>query len=342
MLGALPLVRYRIFGRAARSCWGTNSGILAEMADLRVPLLDREWAEPVLRAMLEFLHTQRTGNPGLLDLGKVPFDDPFRSMLLAVCADLDLPYRLGDSYERGAIVRRDEDHYWEKAITAKRRHDIKRRKRALERDHGGSVVLRDRSADQQFIPEFIDFESNGWKGQAGSGGRGLQVSTGAADWFSEVFGELQRQHRVIFHSLEIGEDVLYMSACLSSGDTMFCWRDAYAEKWARYGTGFLGRLAAMELFNGRPQLAYLDTTTIPEYATTTAMYPDRRRISALVIAVGGLPDRSLIRSLPHLKQAGHIMARVQAKAGVLVRSALAKLVSIKDRLRKRTAKPFEP
>src|SRR5215217_8142187 len=58
-------------------------------------------------------------------------------------------------WQRGALHRRAEPTYVEEAMSAKRRKELRRLRRALGRDLGGEVELVDRSDDPSACDEFL-------------------------------------------------------------------------------------------------------------------------------------------------------------------------------------------
>ncbi|MEK8227850.1 hypothetical protein NKG05_19760 [Oerskovia sp. M15] len=126
------------------------------------------------------------------------------------------------------------------------------------------------------------------------------------------------QGRATVLALRPAGETLYMAAFLRSGSTLFAWYDEYAEAWAQFAPGVLGRLLTVKRFAEEPGLELLDSCMHPSlYPDQNELYPSRLRTVSFTAALGRWPGQLLLREIQAL---GHGRRALAHRVGALRRS----------------------
>jgi hypothetical protein len=167
-------------------------------------------------------------------------------------------------------------------MSAKRRAEFSRRRRALERECGSSVELVDRTNDPSAIDEFLSLESGGWKGSEGTA-----IASTAADieFFRQSCKDLAAAGRLQILALTCSRTVA-MQCNFVSGRVMFGFRTCYDETLSRFSPGALLLLDAIARFR-ESGATWFDSCTAPDNELCNRLMPDRQSIETIVV---GCPD----------------------------------------------------
>jgi hypothetical protein len=92
-----------------------------------------------------------------------------------------------------------------------------------------------------------------------------------------------------------------MQCLLERHDAVFLFRVAYDQRYARYAPGVLVHMGAMEHFHAQTSADYLDSCASPSNRFIADLLPDRRRMSTIIVVLGGPLDRALVRALPYTR-----------------------------------------
>jgi hypothetical protein len=82
---------------------------------------------------------------------------------------------------------------------------------------------------------------------------------------------------------------------LRAADGLFLLKLSYDEAFAKYTPGIQLHLEVLDRFDNFDGVQWIDSCTFEGNETMLRMYPDRRPVGALVVAVGGVPDRGVLR-----------------------------------------------
>jgi hypothetical protein len=289
--------------------------VLSEESERWYPLIDPDRASETLEALL--LGLSRLDLPGYLDLDCFPADGALNDALFAAAASAGVPIvergseefaflypdpTAGTAADPSSLIALD-------ALSTHSRKNFARLLRGLERELGGAPSLIDRGEDPSSIDDFLALQAAGWKGDSTSGGGFAYRVSGREPWFREVTSRFRAAGRLSVHSLVYEQTTLYMAVTYRSGEREFGVQDAYDERFARFRTGTLGRLAVMQRFLSQPDAAQFDPDLNPRYADSTHVYPHRRRFSSYLLATGGALPRSVVSALPVLRQVRDALTR---------------------------------
>jgi hypothetical protein len=257
------------------------------------PLLNGERGVEAAMALLSALGARdRNANAGILVLEKLDADGPVSSCFVAAAAALRLPICTYHSWSR-PMVRRREELTYRQIHGADTLQKLERKRLQLGEKLGGEVRLVDRSADASAIDNLIAIESAGWKGRAGVA---LASHPGEPEWLRELCDRFRSEHRLLLYCLQVRDTVLAMKLMVRGGEGLFSVSTVYDENYAHYSPGNQLLLETIDRFHEKTDARWIDTCTYEGNTTYLLMYPDRRTVSTVVLAVGGRVDRAWLRT----------------------------------------------
>ena len=262
---------------------------------LDTPLVDRSNPDQSIDALVDALHqaAQSDGWPGIVLFDQIGADGPVADSLLRACAERRYPVFVKDSWER-AMLRRSGR--WADPVDAKRRREIARRQRLLEKMAGAEVTLVDRTSDPAAPQDFLAMESSGWKGR--EGGKAFARSADQAAWFKEWHSRCVAAGRLTVLALNVASVSIAMQYFVRAGEGLFCFRIAFDETYATYGPGAMLLISALNHLRENTDAAWVDSTSDKDNAFFLGMMPERRTLSTLLIGTGGAVDRAMVSALP--------------------------------------------
>lgn len=284
----------------------TEGRFMSVYADRRHPLVAPERTVEALGTLLDGVEAAHL--PGFLELTALPLGGPLGTALsrlesvgrIAVetrrtRSEAYALSRAGGQSPTGthwpAVV--DPEH-----LAAKARGKFRQAGRALEREAGGPLVVRDASGDPAAVERFLDLQMSGWKADREAGGAALRLDPAEESWFRDVVAAFTPRRDVLTLELLAGETVVYSTLVLVSGGAVFGFLDTYEGSLARLGPGTLGRLAVGDHLAHRPGLAFFDPGLDPRAPAAARLYPDRRDLVDVLVAVHGVLPRAAVRALP--------------------------------------------
>ena len=295
--------------------WPIVVGWINSYAPLGVPLVDREAAEPVLGAWLEYIASNR---PRLLLLPMFP-----QQGVLASAFDAALARRGGTSmafamHERALLAPAgDRAEYVERALPRKKLKELGRQLRRLGDD--GAVawdIARDPAAIKAALADFLGLEEAGWKGRAGTA---AAMSASIRALLEEAVPALAREGKAEITRLLLADRTIAALIVLRSGNTAWCWKIAYDEHHARASPGVQLMLQATKALLAEPGLARVDSCAAPDHPMIDHIWRERLPLA----------DR-LVQPGPH-GQAAFAFTRALEAART---GAIAAAKHVRDRLRR--------
>lgn len=190
------------------------------------------------------------------------------------------PY-VSERFERATLHRRPENDYLD--LSAKKRKDLRRQRRALERDLGGEAVVRDRAGEAAAVEAFLKLEASGWKGREGTA---MGVIPGHDRFFRDVCASFAVDGRLELLSMEIEGRELAMQCNLLTDDALFCFKVAYDEDLSRHSVGVQLELEAVDAFHARKDVLWMDSCAAPDNELINRLWPDRRSLETVVLPAG--------------------------------------------------------
>jgi len=266
-----PVPRWRRLAVPCLAPW------MPDVTYLSNPLVDADYVEEAARALAAFVATERETAALILD--PIDPDDASGAALTdAFVMAGHEPIRYAE-WERGALHRRAEPTYVDEAMSAKRRKELRRLRRALGRDLGGEVELVDRSDDPSACDEFLRLEGAGWKGSEGTA---LLSNPATAAFFRSMGESATAAGRLQILSLEGAGRTIAMQCNLIDRGTLFGFKVAYDDEFSRYSPGSLLEVDAIGLFHEKG-LAAADSCAAGDSEMINRIWPDRRRMQTLIV-----------------------------------------------------------
>lgn len=275
LIFALPVTRGRAHPRLpvpVLQAWSDYD------APLATPLLHRDAPETAWRAVRAGLGRLRVA---WLRLDPMAVDGPAAVTLTRAASGL--PARYAACWRRGA-VRRDGPA---RQPSGKARRSLERRRRKLAELLGQDVRVEFHTGDSgpELVERFLDLEASGWKGRAGTA---LRDRPGEAAFFRELADRHRARGRLEVVALYGGGDLVAANVNVVAGDTVFCLKTAYDERFAAGSPGRIAAEAEIDLFRTATPHALMDTCASPDSALVNEVYPDHRHL-ATVLVPGSTP-----------------------------------------------------
>jgi CelD/BcsL family acetyltransferase involved in cellulose biosynthesis len=312
LAGFFPARIGRRFGMGPRLL----AGWIHPFAMLGTPLVDRDHSDAVIATWLDRVG----GEPAWPDVALLPTcsaEGPFAAALERVLASRGLPHADFGLHRRALLSPGSErKRYLARSIGARHRKELPRKRRRLAElgavSHEVTTVEEDiRNA----LECFFELEARGWKGRRGTAA--TQCDKRLRFFRTAVTG-LARDGKARIDLLRVGERVIATTIALRSGDSMFGWKMAYDEAFAKYSPGAQLILNLTEDALADPALARIDSCAEANHPLIDHLWRDRFTVSDRLLALRG--DRRAAF------QAACLVEKTRRKA---IRGAKA----VRDRLR---------
>lgn len=261
---------------------------------LGTPLVAADASSDAFAALLDAIRAW--GGPNrLLALEWQGDDGPVGAAAAAAVEEHRLRVLDHQTFTRATIVRgREGEDPVAVTLSGDRRRRLQRLRRRLAEELGGEVVSTDRAGDPAAVEEFLQLEASGWKGNSGTA---LASRPADAQLFRQVCEAFASRGRLRLRALEAGGRSVAMKCSFVAGDAVFCFKSAYDERHRVCSPGVLLELDDVDAFAaGRER--WMDSCTDPENEMINGLWPDRRRLTTLVLAPTGVLGRAAAGALP--------------------------------------------
>jgi CelD/BcsL family acetyltransferase involved in cellulose biosynthesis len=206
-------------------------------AYLATPVVDRDHAERVLAAMLDFV-AAADELPKLISLDPIRLDGPTMQALARVLnARGGQPCILNESRRPILASPLDGKQYFEKAMSSSSRKKLRQHRRRLEEK--GALETRICTTPDDVGAAFDDFlplEAAGWKGR---GGTALLCNEGEAKFARRMMAALAQRGDVTVHAIYQQGKAVASQVVLRAGPVAFTWKTAYDEALGDHSPGML-------------------------------------------------------------------------------------------------------
>jgi CelD/BcsL family acetyltransferase involved in cellulose biosynthesis len=277
LVGALPLRRARRWRRVPGSCLAVGRH---DDCYLGTPLLAPDAPKDALGALID--HARREGR-GLMAFEWVGTGGTVEAALRAAAAERGSQPIQYEAFDRAALMRRAEPDYLREKVSKGRARELRRLRRHLSEEAGGPLEVHDRSGDSEAIEDFLRAEAAGWKGREGTAFAGRPPY---ADFFRAVCAQFAAAGRLQLLVLSGGGVDVAWKINFVAGDTVYCFKIAYAEPFARFSPGVQLELDFVEIFHGTSS-HWSDSCAAPDNEMINRLWPDRRSLASLLVPTGG-------------------------------------------------------
>ena len=199
--------------------------------------------------------------------------------------------RMVQAIERAALHRgpTPQEHL-RQALERKRRKELQRKRRRLE--EAGTLVFSRQSDATDLTPwidEFLTLEASSWKGEQGSALASAPATEALFRESLEGAARAGKLERLAFH-LD-GRPVAMLSSFLS-GSQGFGFKTAYAADLAKLSPGMLLQVENLAILE-HDDIVMSDSCAAPDHPMIGQIWPHRRKIALLSVAIGGALRRAV-------------------------------------------------
>jgi hypothetical protein len=250
-----------------------------------VPLLSAampaDAAEAMLRAAAE-TRPAHAAHAGLLLLDRLHGGEKVAGMFGDAAARLGFPSCEVESWERCVFRFEAANEGWPGPLGRGRRERLARRREGL----GAKFVSE---TGPGAISRFLALEASGWKGAAGTA---MACDPQKEACFRELCDRFAE--RFVCLTLELDGAPVAMKCLFRAGASVFSAKTAFDESFAAFGPGVELTVRTVEHLRTEARTEILDPCHSPGNGHYRALFPDRRQISTLLVAVGGALDRGAV------------------------------------------------
>ena len=218
-------------------------------------------------------------------------DGPVASFIAGAAEQLKLPIHTYRIWTR-PVVRRREAMAYRASSDYQSDRKIAKLRRQLGESLGGEVLIVDRSDDPTAVEQMISLEAAGYKLKAGVA---MMAHPGEAEWFREMCAQFRAEHRLHLYGLQVGDSAIAMQLMVRGGEGLFGLQTIFDESYAKYSPGIQLELEGISSFHNETDARWLDSCTYAGNETLLRLYPDRRSVSTVLVAVGGPVARNYFR-----------------------------------------------
>lgn len=250
------------------------------------PVLDRDHADDVARAMLRYILAS-ADLPNTLALPLLPLDGPAADVLREACRVTGSRLSSYERWQRPVMQPQagdDAERYLRRALG----HGYKKRMqqfRAIAR-HGEATFRRRRGqAALEPFETFLALEAAGWKGRTGTA---IACLPQDAAYFRRLAALLAGEDMLLVDALLLDGRPLAMGVLVESADRRHFLKIAYDETESRHSPGRALTIAMLKAdFAGTPP-AFFDSGAGEEVDAGTYVWGERRTMANVILRVG--PD----------------------------------------------------
>lgn len=297
----------RLLPGAGRS-WRHRHGALG------TPLIDSFAGARAVDALLGWLHDRRPRQSALI-LDSIVRDGPVFDLLTARCDANGLAWTQIGEHDRAALIPgQTAAEIFARARSTKHRRDLERlRRRLSERGEVSFGSAQTPAEIRDAVEWFMALEYRGWKGQRGT----AFLSDGGDSAFLRTTTRLLAgTGRCRIYWLALNGAPIAMGVMLTSGDRAYFWKTAYDESYGQYSPGVQLSREIIDRHLADETILLTDSCAISGHPMIDRVWPDRQRMTELVIGLD--PARSA--SLPFFVRRERFRRSVRA----IVKSAAHK------------------
>ena len=265
---------------------------------LCTPLIRRSQARRCLSGYLDWLATRDTGV--VVEWRNVNGDGAFLTAFSEALADAHCAYVPYECKRALLRPRGNSDSLLKETHSRKARHELRRLERRLaEKGDLEYREMQSRDDAAQWIDAFLDLERRGWKGKHGSA---LACRASDRHFFVQWTSEAARRGRLMMLALAVGGHTVAMKCNVLTGAGSHAFKITYDEDYARYSPGVLLEMENIRRFHARGDLQWMDSCADPGNWMMNHIWPDRRRITTLVMPGSNVAGALFVRALPLIRR----------------------------------------
>jgi CelD/BcsL family acetyltransferase involved in cellulose biosynthesis len=221
------------------------------------------------------------------------------AVLAALCAAVSergLRQLAFESFERAFLRRRPEPDYTAETVSPKHRRELRRQGRKLGEELGAEVEVTDLAAEapDAAAARFVELESRSALAERGSV---LASHEGHVRFFREMCRGFAEQGRLQLLGLRAGEQTLALKCNIIAGEGIFYFKIAFDETYRRFSPGMQLEMEMLKLFHERSNALWMDSCADANNAMINRLWPDRRRLTTMVVPSPGARSVAVVPAL---------------------------------------------
>lgn len=301
--GRLPLPHVRMWSHP--NCFGTTATA-------------RAGAEAAMWAGLISEVARRHPSAVLLSLPDIVEGSALHRGLMDAAARLDLPVVTEERVTRALLATElDPETYWEQAVRAKKRKELRRQWARLGEE--GALAVDRLAPDADIAPwvdEFLALELAGWKGANGSA---LASAPATERFFRAAMSAAHQRAAVAMTALRIDGRAIAMLVTLLDKRAGFSFKTAFDESYARFSPGVLLQRESLSLLHDLG-LDWIDSCAAQDHPMIDSLWTGRRAMLSLVLPLPGARNRIAFNAIQAATRLWHSIKPCQS--GIAGRSPI--------------------
>ncbi|HVJ67316.1 MAG TPA: GNAT family N-acetyltransferase [Caulifigura sp.] len=287
-----------------------------EYAFLLTPLIRQGHAVETWETFLDWAD-QRSGCD-VIELSQIRGDGAVAKALAEVVYRRPAPSLVSSIHTR-AVLRRSPsaEESLSAALTTKQRHEYSRQTRRLS-ELGPLEFRRMESQSEagQWIDWFIELESRGWKGEAGTA---LAEDAVAREFFTKSLLGAAQHDRLQALGMWLNGRPIALKLNLLAGPGSFAFKIAYDEEFYKFSPGVLLELENVRILHDHCDAAWMDSCAAPNHPMINRIWRDRVLMQQILLSTGtkrgnlAVGFRPLGRVLKHMFKRKPAAAQTPAK-----------------------------
>jgi CelD/BcsL family acetyltransferase involved in cellulose biosynthesis len=268
--------RYGLFPRVL-------CGWVHPYAPLGLPLVDRNLAEPVIAAWLDHL-AHEDSTPAVLLITFLPEEGPFAAAFDRVIALRGTKTARFGRHARAFFAPGDgRDDYLQRSIAPKNRKELSRKRRRMEE---AGFLTREAvtapSAIGAALADFFALEASGWKGRAGTA---AMMRADIRDFIEKAVTGLSAHGQARADLVRVDGKLIAATLILQSGDTVWGWKIAYDEDYARFSPAVQLVFDLTQTLLDNKDIRRADSCATPDHPMIDHIWRERLPIADCMIAL---------------------------------------------------------
>ena len=297
IVGLFPLLKKRFFRCLPFSHYTSASHLHCFLSN---PLIRKGREAQCLASFFEWF--DKNSKTSLLELSGIVGEGPFYEALNKLLLEDKRNFYISEEFSRAVLTKTyTKEEFISDCLSRKKRKDLRRKRRQLEELGDLKVeVLEEQEQLAKWTDQFLNMESAGWKGSAGTA---IKLNTKENSFFRAVLKGAFKNGKLIMLRLCLNGEPIAMRCSFKANDTVFSYKITYKEDYSRYSPGVLLEIENLDYLTKQPEIKNMDSCADPKKSFFEHMWPDKRTISSLVVSSKSHYSKFLVKNLSRIQSA---------------------------------------
>lgn len=257
------------------------------------PLIKKGYENEVFSLFLRWL--DETLPHSFVELSHIIGEGHLYETLLSILHHSGRITFIAESYSRSIVSSCQKKSDFLSSLSRKKRKDILRKERQLY--ELGTVSCEQLSSMNNldlWINEFLALEESGWKGKEGTA---IALHKHEEHFFRTIVTEAFHRKQLLFLRLTLEGNPIAMRCGLISGNTLFSYKIAFDEQYAKYSPGVLLEIENIDVLSRRDDIHCMDSCAIPAHSLFERLWPEKKQLCSIVISSQSIFSRIQVKVL---------------------------------------------